>query len=97
MTTFLLYCDLATMNCTAGNINETLASFADSFSQVNDSLWFFKYDVHLSDSPLPKEEVLFYDFFEKFTDENSIIFIEKLHDTHFYQLPDETHDFLSQD
>ena len=53
MTTFLLYCDLATMNCTADNINETLASFADSFSQVNDSLWFFKYDVHRSNSPLP--------------------------------------------
>ena len=78
MKTFLLYCDLATMNCTSNEINETLQSFAESFSQVNDSLWFFKYDVAHDLNPLPKEEHLFYDHFERFTNKNSIIFIEQL-------------------
>jgi hypothetical protein len=97
MKTFLLYCDLSTMLCTADEINEALNSFASSFLQVNDSLWFFKYDAEHDFDPLPKEEHLFYDYFEQFTTEDSIIFIELLNDDYFYQLPEEIHDFLSQD
>ena len=97
MKTFLLYCDLSTMLCTADEINEALNSFASSFLQVNDSLWFFKYDAEHDFNSLPKEEHLFYDYFEQFTDENSVIFIQRLNNDYFYQLPDEIHDFLSRD
>ena len=97
MKIFLLYCDLSTMHCNTTEINEVLNSFASSFQQVNGSLWFFKYDAAHDFNPLPKEEHLFYDHFEQFTDKNSIIFIEQLSDDYFYQLPDKIHDFLSQD
>ena len=97
MKKFLLYCDLSTLKCTSDEINVVLDSFAESHSQVNDSLWFFKYDVENDFDPLPKEEHLFYDYFEQFVTENSIIFIEKLRDDHYYQLPDANHDFLQQD
>lgn len=93
---FLLYCDLSTMKCTADEINSTLENFARSYSQVNNSLWFFKYNEETDLNPLPKEEHLFYDYFEKFTNENSIIFIEKLRNDHFYQLPETSHRFLEQ-
>ncbi len=95
MQIFLLYCDLSTLKCTSDEINATLNSFTESYSQVNDSLWFFKYDKNFS--PLPKEEYIFYEYFEQFVTENSIIFIEKLHNGHFYQLPDISHSFLEQD
>lgn len=94
---FLLYCDLSTMKCTADEISATLETFAESYSQVNNSFWFFKYDVESDLNPLPKEEHLFYDYFEQFTDENSTVFIEKLRNDHYYQLPDANHHFLEQD
>lgn len=94
---FSLYCDLSTMKCTANEICATLESFAESYSQVNNSLWFFKYTDGFDGNPLPKEEHLFYDYFEKFTDKNSTIFIEKLRDDHYYLLPDANHRFLEQD
>lgn len=97
MKNFLLYCDLSTMNCTAEEINKTLSSFTKSHSQVNNSLWFFKYDVERDFHPLPKEERIFYDYFEQFVNKDSVIFIEKLRNDHYYQLPDATNDFLSQD
>ena len=94
---FLLYCDLSTMKCSSDEINSTLSVFTESYSQVNNSLWFFKYDAENDFNPLPKEEHLFYDHFEQFVTENSIIFIEKLRDDHYYQLPDANHEFLQQD
>lgn len=97
MKTFLLYCDLSTMNCTVDKINATLNSFTSSFIQVNDSLWFFKYDVESDFDPLPKEEHLFYDYFRQFTSENSTIFIDILHDKYYYQFPDAVCDFLELD
>lgn len=93
---FLLYCDLSTLKCTSDEINVTLNSFTESYSQVNDSLWFFKYDAKTF-NPLPKEEYIFYEYFEQFITENSIIFIEKLRNDYYYQLPDTNHDFLQQD
>ena len=97
MKNFLLYCDLSTLKCTSDEINVVLDSFSESYSQVNDSLWFFKYDIKNYFSQLPKEEYIFQHYFEQFITENSIIFIEKLHDNYYYQLPDTNHDFLQQD
>ena len=97
MKNFLLYCDLSTMKCTSDEINSVLESFAESYSQVNNSLWFFKYTDGFDGNPFSKEVHLFYDYFEQFVTENSIIFIEKLRDNHYYQLPDANHDFLQQD
>lgn len=94
---FLLYCDLSTMKCTADEICTILKTFAKSYSQVNISLWFFKYDVANDLDPLPKEEHLFYDYFQEFCNENSIIFIEILRNDHYYQLPETIHYFLEQD
>ena len=94
MLRFALYCDLSTMYCTAQDINDELSKFAKSYVQANNSLWFFRYPSGFDGNPLPKDEHLFYDHFEKFTDEESIIFIEILRDDHFYNLPDSVHQFL---
>ncbi len=97
MLTFLLYCDLSTMNCTSYDINVELKKISGSYVQVNDSLWFFKYPDSFDGNPLPKDEHLFYDHFEKFTNENSVIFIEVLRNDHYYNLPDEVSSFLESD
>ena len=97
MSKFLLYCDLSTMNCSASDICRELSQFSNDYVQVNSSLWFFKYSDSSANSPLPKDEYLFYEHFEKFTNENSIIFIEILHDEHYYILPDKVHRFLEKD
>lgn len=97
MLTFLLYCDLSTMNCTSYDINVELEKISGSYVQVNDSLWFFKYPDGFDGNPLPKDEHLFYDHFEKFTNENSVIFIEFLRNDHYYNLPDEVSSFLESD
>ena len=97
MQTFLLSCDLSTMKCTVEDINAILTSFASDHIQVNTSLWFFKYDESKACSPLRKEEHLFCTYFEQLTNKDSIIFIEKLTDKHYYNLPDIFHDFLVQD
>ncbi len=97
MLQFILYCDLSTMNCTALDINEELSSFAKSYLQVNNALWFFKYPNIFAGSYLPKEEHLFYDHFEKFTSENSIIFLSLLDDKYYYNLPEIADQFLCSD
>ena len=97
MLKFLLYCDLSTMNCSAADICDELRVFAYDYIQVNPSLWFFKYSAVINVSPLPKDEYLFYEHFEKFTDDNSVIFIEILHDNHYYILPEKVHHFLETD
>ena len=97
MLTFLLYCDLSTMTCTSYDINAELKKISRSHVQVNDSLWFFKYPDDFDGNLLPKDEQLFYDHFEKFTNENSIIFIEVLRNDHYYNLPDEVSSFLESD
>lgn len=97
MQKFILYCDLSTMHCTANDICRELSDFAIDYVQVNQSLWFFKYDNESDLNPLPNDEHLFYDYFEKFTNEESIIFIEILRKDHYYQLPDEAHHFLKTD
>lgn len=97
MLRFLLYCDLSTMNCTVNDINVELQKFTNGYAQVNDSLWFFKYPDGFDGNPLPKDEHLFYDHFEKFTNDSSIIFIEILRRDHYYNLPDEVHSFLESD
>lgn len=94
---FMLYCDLSTMRCTASDINTELASFADSYVKVNDALWFFKYPNRFDGSFLSKDEFLFNKYFEKFTDEESIIFLSVLDDRNYYNLPDIVCDFLSSD
>lgn len=99
MLKFLLYCDLPTMNCTAQDINQELSEFADSYVQVNDGLWFFKYPDTYTGSFLAKGEQLFYDHFEKFTDDSSIMFLSKfdLDDCHYRILPDAVDRFLDSD
>ena len=97
MLIFLLYCDLPTMNCSADEICKELSSFSSGYIQVNSSLWFFKYPDGFDGNPLPKDEHLFYDHFEKFTNEESNIFIEILRNDHYYLLPEEVHRFLEQD
>ena len=97
MLQFILYCDLRTMCCAADDINAELSSFAASYVQVNNSLWFFKYPESFDGNPLPKDEHLFYEHFEKFTDENSIIFLAILNDNHTYNLPDAVNRFLDSD
>lgn len=97
MQKFILYCDLSTMNCTGDDICKELEKFAIGYVQVNDSLWFFKYNNENDSDPLPNDEHLFYDHFEQFTNEKSIIFIEILHRDHYYNLPDDVHIFLEQD
>lgn len=93
---FLLYCDIPTLNCTADDINLELSTFAKSYIQVNDSLWFFKYPDGFDGSFFSKEEHLFYDHFEKFAGKTGNVFIERLTNNDFYQLPDEVCDFLSR-
>lgn len=95
MLNFLLYCDLSTMNCSASDINTELSDFANSYVQVNNSLWFFKYPDGFDGNPLPKDEHLFYDHFEKFTDEDSVIFLAILDKNHYYNLPENVVQFLS--
>ena len=97
MLQFILYCDLPTMKCTASDINAELSSFADFHMQVNDTLWLFKYPEGFVEDSRPKEEHLFCDHFEKFTDENSVIFLAPLDGNHYYILPDAAHRFLSAD
>lgn len=97
MLKFLLYCDLATMNCKASDIENELSKFASSFVKANDSLWFFKYPEGFDGSCLPKEEHLFLDYLEKFTDDNSIVYIEKVSDNYYFNLPDNICDFLATD
>lgn len=97
MLNFLLYCDLSTMSCTAHDINAELQKFSKGYVQVNDSLWFFKYPDGFDGNPLPKDEHLFYDHFQKFTNDESTIFIEILHNNHYYFLPEEAHSFLALD
>ncbi len=97
MQKFILYCDLSTMNCSADDICNELEKFTMGYAQANNSLWFFKYDNESDFTPLPNDEHLFYDHFEQFTSEESIIFIEILRHDHYYNLPDDVHDFLEQD
>lgn len=97
MLQFILYCDLSTMNCVASDINEELSSFAQSYVQVNNALWFFKYTNTFAGSCLPKEEQLFYDHFEKFTNKDSIIFLSMLDDKYYYNLPEIANQFLCSD
>lgn len=97
MLTFLLYCDLPTMNCNVEDINQKLSSFASSYIQVNDSLWFFKYPNEFDGSFLPKEEHLFYEYFDNFVNADSIIFINRLSERHYYVLPKEVARFLDED
>lgn len=97
MLNFLLYCDLSTMNCTADDINAELQEFSNGYAQANNSLWFFKYPDGFDGSPLPKDEHLFYDHFQKFANDDSIIFIEILRRDHYYVLPDKVHSFLESD
>lgn len=97
MQKFILYCDLSTMNCSADDICKQLKMFTMGYVQANNSLWFFKYDDERDFDPLPNDEHLFYDHFEQFTNEESIIFIEILRRDHFYNLPDDVHNFLEQD
>ncbi len=96
MQKFILYCDLSTMNCTSNDICKELEKFTMGYAQVNNSLWFFKYDNESDLDPLPNDEHLFYDHFEQFTNEESIIFIEILRNDHYYNLPDDVHNFLEQ-
>lgn len=97
MLQFLLYCDLATMNCTASDINAELGSFASSYVQVNNNLWFFSYPKAFDGHFLPKEEALFCDHFEKFSKEDSVIFLAELGSRYYYNLPDAAHQFFSKD
>ena len=97
MLRFALYCDLSTMSCTAQDINKELSAFADSYVQVTDSLWLFRYPDGFDGNPLPKEEHLFYDHFEKFTGEDGIIFLEILRNNDYYNLPDSAHQFLCRE
>lgn len=97
MQKFILYCDLSTMNCTADDICKELEKFTLGYVQTNNSLWFFKYDNESDFNPFSNDEHLFYDHFEKFTNEESIIFLEILRRDHYYNLPDDVHNFLEQD
>ena len=97
MLKLLLYCDLSTMNCSAEDINRELSSFSKSYIQANNSLWFFKYPDDFDGNYLPKDQYLFCNHFEKFTNEDSIIFIEVLRDDHYYNLPDKVCSFLESD
>lgn len=97
MQKFILYCDLSTMNCTVNDINKELEKFTLGYRQANHSLWFFKYDNENDFNPLPNDEHLFYEHFEQYTNEESIIFIGILRHDHYYNLPDNVHNFLEQD
>lgn len=92
---FLLYCDLSTMSCTTADINLELYDFAKSFVQINDSLWLFKYPSGFNGSPLQKPNYLFLEYFEKFTNDDSVIFIQQLDGNDYYSLPDEACEFIS--
>lgn len=97
MQKFILYCDLPTMNCTVDDIFKELEKFTMGYIQANSSLWFFKYDDECNYNPLPNEVYLFHEHFEQFTNKESIIFIEILRRDHYYNLPDNVHNFLEQD
>lgn len=100
MLKLMLYCDLSTMKCTSDDINRELAQFSSSYVQVNNSLWFFKYDDDFNSSCLQKDEVIFYEYFEKHLKEDSIIFISLLnsHDSRgrMYQLPAHIDTYLQE-
>lgn len=96
MKVFLLYCDLATISCTSEKINSTLDSFADSYIQVNDSLWFFKYDSSSDFDPLPIHEHLCYDYFNQYVSENSLFFMEELSPNFYSIFPEEVSYFLDR-
>ena len=46
---------------------------------------------------LPTEENIFYDHFEKFTNEDSIIYLDVVQKQSFYNLPDNVSEFLQED
>ena len=93
----MLYCDLSTMSCCADDIDNELSSFARSFLRANNSLWFFECSNEFNGSFLPTEENIFYDNFEKYTNEDSIIYLDVVQKQSFYNLPDNVSEFLQED
>lgn len=88
MLDLILYCDLSTMdNCTEDTINEILSKISVTYRQISNSLWYFKYRK-FDGSPLHKEENIVYDNFDKYLNENSILFLTKFtHHDCYYHIP----------
>lgn len=97
MLKLMLFCDLTTLNCTVEDIESELSSFSNSFTKVNGSMWFFTYPSEFNGSFLPKPEQIFNDHFEKFTNDNSLVYIGILSEDNYYMLSDESSQFLSQE
>jgi len=85
------------MDCSASDINNVLSGFSSYYVQVNDSLWFFKYTDEFDGNYLSKEIALFYNHFEKITNDRSRIFISRLESHYYYYLPEEIHNYLEQE
>lgn len=96
MLTFMLYCDMSKIKASSNDITTILKEFSDSYIQLNDCVWFFKYPDGYNGSPLHKEEFLFYEYFEQLTDNESTIMICRMNDV-FYDFPDTISHFLEQD
>lgn len=98
MIKMMLCCDLKTMKCAPDDIDQELSTFAISFVRVSDAIWLFKYPSGFEGSFLRPEEHLFYDHFEKFTEEESSIILVELDDRKlYYNLPETVHNFLMED
>ena len=94
----MLCCDVNTMKCTPADIDRELSTFAISFLRVSDSIWLFKYPSGWQGSYERPEVHLFYDHFEKYTvEDSSIIMLELIDRTIYYNLPEAAHNFLSKD
>lgn len=93
---FILYCDLNTLRCTSEDINKELRAFSGKFLQVNTSLWIFTYPNEYQGYQITHEEHIFLEYFEKYTDTESIIVITEVSNTvrFFGELPQVALDLL---
>lgn len=97
MLKMMLCCDVTTMNCTADDIDSELSTFAPSYQRVSDSIWFFTYPSGFVGSYCPATESIFYDHFEKFCKDDSVIFVIDLREKFYCNLPESAMYFLEQD
>ncbi len=97
MLKLMLCCDVATMNCTAADIDRELSTFAPSHMRVSESIWLFSYPSGFRGSYFSVESTIFDDHFEKFCKDDSVIFVINLKERYYYNLPESALSFLNPD
>lgn len=93
MQDFLLYCDFSTMLGTAQDIEKELRKLAWGFVRVNDSVWIVRMSKYTG-SYLRTEEFLFIECIEKYTNDDSFVYITRFGEDEYYNLPLSVVEFL---